>query len=78
VSQATSLVQERLTVSPQDPRLWCSLGDLTLDDACYTKAWEVSGRRHARAQRSLAKSAQVSTAGLSQTDRELVYMWSHR
>lgn len=54
VAQATSLVRERLEVSPQDPRLWCSLGDLTLDDACYTKAWEVSAHRHARAQRSLA------------------------
>eukprot|EP00850_Spirogloea_muscicola_P016424 SM000133S26790 [mRNA] locus=s133:117854:124683:+ [translate_table: standard] len=54
---AIQLVQERLKAQPDDPRLWCSLGDLTFDDDCYNKAWEVSGQRYARAHRSLARSA---------------------
>eukprot|EP00850_Spirogloea_muscicola_P020172 SM000208S06342 [mRNA] locus=s208:110210:117173:- [translate_table: standard] len=54
---AIQLVQERLKAQPEDPRLWCSLGDLTFDDDCYNKAWEVSGQRYARAHRSLARSA---------------------
>ena len=47
-----------LQVTPDDPRLWCALGDLTLSDAHYETAWERSRRRSTRAQRSLARSAQ--------------------
>ena len=56
-AQAQKLINDRLAESPDDPRLWCALGDVTKDDSCYVKAWERSGRRHARAQRSLAASA---------------------
>ena len=45
-------------MTPDDPRLWCALGDLTLKDAHYETAWERSGQRSTRAQRSLARSAQ--------------------
>ncbi|KAH6834852.1 Protein prenylyltransferase superfamily protein [Perilla frutescens var. hirtella] len=54
---AVELIKKRLCEKPSDPRLWCSLGDVTNDDASYEKALEVSGRRSARAFRSLARSA---------------------
>ena len=40
---------------PDAPRLYCVLGDLEEDLGWYEKAWEISGGRHARAQRSLGK-----------------------
>ncbi|GFP84288.1 tetratricopeptide repeat protein 27 homolog [Phtheirospermum japonicum] len=54
---AVELINKRLTENPSDPRLWCSLGDVTNDDASYEKALEVSANRSARAFRSLARSA---------------------
>ena len=35
------------------PRLWCILGDLDQDPTCWQRAWEISGKRYARAQRTL-------------------------
>lgn len=43
---------------PDDARLLCALGDLTVDDACYECAWTASGGRSVRAKRCLARSAQ--------------------
>jgi tetratricopeptide (TPR) repeat protein len=37
------------------PRLFCILGDINKDEKMYERAWEVSGERYARAQRSLAR-----------------------
>jgi tetratricopeptide (TPR) repeat protein len=37
------------------PRLFCILGDIDSEPAMYERAWEVSGHRYARAQRSLAR-----------------------
>ncbi|KAK7282181.1 hypothetical protein RIF29_10778 [Crotalaria pallida] len=54
---AVELIRKRLSERPNDPRLWCSLGDTTTNDACYEKALEVSNNRSARAKRSLARSA---------------------
>lgn len=54
---AEQLVRERLDINPSDARLWCSLGDLVDADEHYETAWECSGHRSARAQRSLARSA---------------------
>ncbi|KAL8491911.1 hypothetical protein ACS0TY_023490 [Phlomoides rotata] len=54
---AVELIKKCLSENPSDPRLWCSLGDVTNDDVSYEKALEVSGRRSARAFRSLARSA---------------------
>ncbi|KAJ7957130.1 tetratricopeptide repeat protein 27-like [Quillaja saponaria] len=54
---AVELIKKRLSETPNDPKLWCSLGDATTNDACYEKALEVSNDRSARAKRSLARSA---------------------
>ncbi len=54
---AEQLVQERLQVEPTRASLWCTLGDLRLDDAHYHHALEVSNGRSVRAMRSLARSA---------------------
>ncbi|XP_022745574.1 tetratricopeptide repeat protein 27 homolog isoform X2 [Durio zibethinus] len=54
---AVELIKTRLSEMPNDPRLWCSLGDITNDDACFEKALEVSHDRSARAKQSLACSA---------------------
>ena len=47
--------EERSPLPPDAPRLFCVLGDLEHDPSLYDRAWEVSGRRYARAQRSLGK-----------------------
>ena len=47
-----------MQVTPDDASLLCALGDITLDDKHYQKAWDVSKGRSTRAQRSLARSAQ--------------------
>ncbi|KAG0561788.1 hypothetical protein KC19_9G091800 [Ceratodon purpureus] len=54
---AADLINQRLKSHPNDPRLWCSLGDVTLSDECYRKAWAVSNQHYARAQRSLGRTA---------------------
>ncbi|KAI8544710.1 hypothetical protein RHMOL_Rhmol08G0316900 [Rhododendron molle] len=50
---AVELIKMRLAEMPNDPRLWCSLGDITSNYACYEKALEVSGNRSARAKVTL-------------------------
>jgi tetratricopeptide (TPR) repeat protein len=57
LADAVSLINARLCVTPNDPRLWCSLGDATNNDDHYRKALEVSNNKSARALRSLARSA---------------------
>ncbi|KAJ5665427.1 uncharacterized protein N7477_007875 [Penicillium maclennaniae] len=37
------------------PRLFCILGDIEKNEKMYERAWEISGNRYARAQRSLAR-----------------------
>ncbi|KAJ0974555.1 hypothetical protein J5N97_016520 [Dioscorea zingiberensis] len=54
---AVDLINARLLVIPTDPKLWCSLGDVTNNDAYYEKALEVSNNKSVRAKRSLARSA---------------------
>lgn len=48
---------ERIPAQPNAPRLFCILGDLESDSAVahYERAWEVSEKRYARAQRSLGE-----------------------
>jgi tetratricopeptide (TPR) repeat protein len=57
VADAVSLINTRLSITPRDPKLWCSLGDATNNADHYKKALEVSNNRSARALRSLARSA---------------------
>ncbi|KAI4238065.1 MAG: hypothetical protein LQ349_001380 [Xanthoria aureola] len=49
------LTLERTPLPADAPRLFCILGDLEESPSMYEKAWEVSNRRYARAQRSLGK-----------------------
>ena len=51
--KALSVIQERLKVTPNDPKLLCLEGDVTSNPKCYERAWEVSKKRYARSQRSL-------------------------
>ncbi|XP_047182528.1 tetratricopeptide repeat protein 27 homolog [Vigna umbellata] len=56
-ASAVELIRKCLSERPNDPRLWCSLGDTTANDAYYEKALEVSNNRSARAKCSLARNA---------------------
>ncbi|CAE6127226.1 unnamed protein product [Arabidopsis arenosa] len=56
-SAAVDLINARLLERPNDPRLWCSLGDVTINDSCYEKALEVSNDKSVRAKRALARIA---------------------
>ncbi|WVZ18413.1 hypothetical protein V8G54_005735 [Vigna mungo] len=56
-ASAVELIRKCLSERPNDPRLWCSLGDTTANDAYYEKALEVSNNRSARAKRTLAHNA---------------------
>ncbi|EGY16965.1 TPR repeat-containing protein [Verticillium dahliae VdLs.17] len=46
---------ERSPAVPNAPRLFCILGDLEQDPSHYLRAWEISNRRFARAQKSLGE-----------------------
>ena len=46
---------ERDPLPVDAPRLFCILGDIDKSVAAYERAWEVSGQRYARAQRSLGQ-----------------------
>ena len=52
--KAQEIVRQRLDIAPT-PFMWCCLGDLTKDIECYSTAWELSGKRYARAKRSLGR-----------------------
>jgi len=54
--ECLEMVHGLLETNPS-PRLWCALGDIEAerDVECYTKAWDLSGHRYARAQRSLGR-----------------------
>ncbi|KAK8967104.1 hypothetical protein KSP40_PGU009255 [Platanthera guangdongensis] len=54
---AVDLINARLRETPTEPKLWCSLGDVTSNDDCYRKALAVSNNKSTRAMRSLARSA---------------------
>ncbi|KAF9125814.1 hypothetical protein BGW39_007124 [Mortierella sp. 14UC] len=51
--KAKALCNDLLEKSPGNPKLLCILGDLDQDPEKYKEAWEASGNRFARAQRSL-------------------------
>lgn len=46
---------ERAILPGDAPRLFCILGDIEKDEKMYERAWDISGERYARAQRSLAR-----------------------
>ncbi|KAF8938953.1 hypothetical protein BGZ47_008350 [Haplosporangium gracile] len=51
--KAKTLCYNLLEKNPNNPKLLCILGDLDQDPEKYKEAWEASGQRFARAQRSL-------------------------
>ncbi|KAG0363174.1 hypothetical protein BC939DRAFT_489615 [Gamsiella multidivaricata] len=51
--KAKALCRELLAKNPSNAKLHCTIGDLDEDPEKYKEAWEVSGHRLARAQRSL-------------------------
>lgn len=53
--QAKDLVKNQLLIHPNDPSLYCIMGDLSNDIEWYTKSWNISGHRYAQAQRQLGK-----------------------
>ncbi|KAI1413957.1 hypothetical protein F5Y13DRAFT_160399 [Hypoxylon sp. FL1857] len=76
---------ERSPPPPNAPRLFCILGDIENDPRHYQRAWEISNRRFARAQRSLgefhlrkqeweaARDAYLLAVGVNRLNPE---MWS--
>ncbi|KAI0832228.1 hypothetical protein F5Y06DRAFT_187593 [Hypoxylon sp. FL0890] len=76
---------ERSPPPPNAPRLFCILGDIENDPQHYQRAWEISNRRFARAQRSLgefylrkqeweaARDAYLHAVGVNRLNPE---MWS--
>jgi hypothetical protein len=53
IEKATLLAQQILNEQPDNAKMLCSYGDLTEDLSYYKKAWKVSGKRLARAQKAL-------------------------
>lgn len=75
-SSATTASVTSMLNTARQAKLWCLLGDLqpAQAEAHYTKAWELSGRRSARAARSLG-GLYFSQA---LPDYGLVVSWLHR
>lgn len=54
--RAEMVVRDRLKCKEgQTPYMYTALGDLTNDESCYLKAWEISNGRYARAKRTLGR-----------------------
>ncbi|CAM9305482.1 unnamed protein product [Pylaiella littoralis] len=54
VHKAEKIARERLK-EKETPAMLAALGDLTQDPECWQRAWDLSGKRYARAQASLAR-----------------------
>lgn len=54
-SVAEARIQSEIERQPENPKLWCLLGDIQECKDHYEKAWKISGHRYSRAQRSLGK-----------------------
>ena len=50
LKRAEKMLRERVSLDPT-PELWVMLGELTNNEQCFERAWEISGHRYARAQR---------------------------
>ncbi|KAK4202331.1 hypothetical protein QBC40DRAFT_43575 [Triangularia verruculosa] len=55
IKEADYCGPERRPAPPNAPRLWCILGDLENKAEYYERAWEISGQRYSRAQKSLGE-----------------------
>ncbi|TVU39421.1 hypothetical protein EJB05_12840, partial [Eragrostis curvula] len=71
MADAVTLINARLSVTPNDPRLWCSLGDVTNNDDHYKKALEVSKNKSARAMEPRIDNFIMDTPNLDDRKRSL-------
>ncbi|KRX07902.1 hypothetical protein PPERSA_10290 [Pseudocohnilembus persalinus] len=53
--KAKQTAQKHLDLYPKSPKMLCIMGDLTGDFQYYKKAWKISGKKFARAQRELGR-----------------------
>lgn len=51
-SKAKEVLSRLMEQDPESPKLWCILGDLEQNPDHWLKAWEISGKRYARAMRT--------------------------
>ena len=56
VDKAQAMAEERIAIRPE-PGLLCLLAEMTQEPAHALRAWEISGGKYARAQRTLARMA---------------------
>ena len=56
IEKARALAEERIAVRPESGLL-CLLAEMTQDPAHAQRAWDISGGKYARAQRTLARMA---------------------
>ncbi|KTW29043.1 tetratricopeptide repeat-containing protein EMW1 [Pneumocystis jirovecii RU7] len=54
-NKAIEVLTSQLALEPKNPKLWTLLGDIQRNPSHWIKAWNVSGNRYAKAQRSLGK-----------------------
>jgi tetratricopeptide (TPR) repeat protein len=59
LTDAEELIRAELKSQPNNPALWCHLGEVTNDVSHYATAWEISGRRHGAAQRALGTDKRI-------------------
>ncbi|KAG0173821.1 hypothetical protein DFQ28_004552 [Apophysomyces sp. BC1034] len=51
--KAKEVLDRLMAENPDSPKLWCILGDVEREPEHWRKSWELSGRRYARAMRTL-------------------------
>ncbi|KAG5518076.1 hypothetical protein PMAC_003262 [Pneumocystis sp. 'macacae'] len=54
-NKAIEVLTSQLALDPENPKLWTLLGDIQKNPSHWIKAWNISGNRYAKAQRSLGK-----------------------
>ena len=53
--RAEAIIREQIAINGETPYMLTCLGDVTGDEEYYERAWRLSGRRFARAKRTLGR-----------------------